>query len=360
VLSTAYLFGGEPYKGYIVKPGVGLQPFPVDGARLLGINAAASKIVYEKDGLHLFDLRTGTPVMLLSKDRPASNFRMSHDGRRLLFLEGKQVHLLDTGTLAERVVAEHPDSITNAVISGNGRVAFAVTGAGGLLRINLDDGAVSEWIGRTPYLDPAFATPIPGLATTLNGSALSDSVLEGTPPFNPYLGNLTMWMGERKMPVIRLTPGSVTFLFPWDASGLVRILAEVPGRNTPFDFPAVETTITERIPRAGALARQDWTQTYVGPVKTGEVIHVYAIGFGPVLPEVPDGAAAPSQEPLAHITNPFTCSNAEILYAGLAPGTIERVYQIDIRIGATAGYQQFVCKLGDAMPFVFLTLNVVP
>ena len=87
---------------------------------------------------------------------------------------------------------------------------------------------------------------------------------------------------------------------------------------------------------------------------------MFASGFGPVSPEVTPGAAAPAAEPLARITQTFTCSNCEILYAGLAPYAVERTYQIDMRIGPTPGYQKFVCSLGGDTPFVFLTLNVVP
>jgi len=82
--------------------------------------------------------------------------------------------------------------------------------------------------------------------------------------------------------------------------------------------------------------------------------------LGPVSPEVPDGAAAPSAEPFSRITQSLTCSNAEILYAGLAPGTVERAYQIDLRIGPTPGYQQFKCSLGGSPLFIFLSLNVLP
>jgi len=96
----------------------------------------------------------------------------------------------------------------------------------------------------------------------------------------------------------------------------------------------------------------------VGPINTGEIIHVYAINFGPVFPVVADGTAAPSAEPFSRITQTFTCSNAEIFYAGLAPGAVERVYQIDMRIGPAAGYQKFSCSLGG-VEFVFLTLNIV-
>jgi uncharacterized protein (TIGR03437 family) len=169
-----------------------------------------------------------------------------------------------------------------------------------------------------------------------------------------------MRIGERKAPVVRLEPTSVRILIPWDIAGTVRIVAEVPGDNTPFDFPGLEVGVANPRPQTGAIGRQDWTQTYSGPVNTGEIIHVFAVGLGPVSPEVPDGAAGPFVEPFARLTQRLSCANAEILYAGLAPGTVERVFQVDLRIGPTAGYQQFKCTLGDSAPFVFLTLNVVP
>ena len=228
----------------------------------------------------------------------------------------------------------------------------------------MDDGSQIELIGHTPYLNPFGGYVVPGLTTTLTGSGLSDSVINGTVPLNAWLGNVTMWIGDRKVPMVQLAPGSVSFIVPWDiqpVNGSIRMLAEAPGDHTPFYFPEAEAFIfPDPAPRAGAILRQDWTQTFVGPINTGEIIHVYAIGFGPVSPEVPDGAAAPSAEPFSRITQPLTCSNAEILYAGLAPGAVERVYQIDIRIGPTAGYQKFTCSLGGATPFLFLTLNIVP
>ena len=184
--------------------------------------------------------------------------------------------------------------------------------------------------------------------------------LYGTVPFNDFLGNVTMWIGDRKVPMTQLTPNSVSFTVPWDVqteNGSIRMLAEAAGENTPFYFPEAEASLPPppNFPQAGVILRKDWSLTYVGPINTGEIIHVYAAGFGAVSPVVPDGAAAPSMEPLSRITQTFTCSNAEILYAGLAPDAVERVYQIDIRIGPTAGYQKFNCNLG-AQAFTFLAL----
>ena len=350
--------------GYLVKPGSDPAPFPVQDGLPLMIDSSASKVVYRKQGLRLLDLPTLQSTLLVLEDQPVAGLTMSDDAGRLLFLRDGQAHLVDTAAGAERVLTDDPAKITATTISGDGKFVYAVTGAGRLLKINADNGAVTELIGRTPYLAPYPSFVYPGLAATLYGSALSDTVIQGAPPYNPYLGNVTMWIGERKVPLIRLEPTSVRFLVPWDilpASGSVRVLAEAPGEHTPFYFPEADTPVrVDPFPRAGPIARQNWQQTYVGPVNTGEIIHVFAIGFGPVSPEVPDGAAAPSAEPLSRITRTFTCSNAEILYAGLAPYYVERVYQIDMRIGPTPGYQKFICSLGDSGPFTFLTLNVVP
>jgi len=287
---------------------------------------------------------------------------MSDDARRLIYIGAGQLHVLDTTSLADRALTSDPDQITGAALSGDGKVVYTVTGTGRLLKINADDATQIELIGHTPYLAPFNSILFPGFTATLYGSGLSSSVINGTVPLTAYLGNVTMWIGERKVPMIQLTPGSVTFLPPWDiapAGGPIRMLAEAPGDHTPFYYPEAETTVAPSAPQAGAVARQDWSQTYSGPVNTGEIIHVFAAGFGPVSPEVPAGAAAPAIEPLSRLTQSLTCSNAEILYAGLAPFAVERTYQIDIRIGPTAGYQKFLCSLGGGPAFNFLTLNVV-
>ena len=223
---------------------------------------------------------------------------------------------------------------------------------GVLSLFNLTDLLILDWL-IVCRLKPRWAT--------LPGTALSDTTIDATLPLKPWLGNVTMWIGERKVPMVQLTPTSVSFIVPWDlpSSAPIRMLAEAAGDNTPFYFPETETSLYPNAgPRAGAIYRQDWTPTFVGPIHTGEIIHVFATGFGPVAPDVPEGAAAPSAEPYARLTSPLTCSNAEVLYAGLAPFAVERIYQIDLRIGPTPGYQKFTCTQAPADPFLFLTLDI--
>lgn len=354
--------GDNNNSGYLLKPGAAPQPFPVSGGLPMIIDAAASKVVYQRQGaVYLLDLATLASTLLVPAGQPAFGFRLSDDARRLIYIGNAQVHVLDVPTLTDRTLTADAAKITEAALSSDGKFVFAVTGVGRLLKISAGDGTQTELIGHTPYLAPYNPSVTAGLTTILKGSGLSDAVYNGTVPLKQYLGNVTMWIGEVKVPMIQLTPTSVTFLPPWDIApngAAIRMLAEAPGDHTPFYFPEAEGTVTA-VPQAGAIARQDWSQTYVGPINTGEIIHVFAIGFGPVSPEVPPGAAAPAAEPYARLTQPLTCSNSDILYAGLAPFAVERVYQLDIRIGPNAGYQKFTCTLGSGAPFIFLTLNIV-
>ena len=359
VIAISDGFGG-PSIGYVVKPGAPPQPFPVAGALPLLIDASGTKVVYQNQGYWLLDLTTQQSTRLLGAEPQPAGLSLSDDGRLLEYLREGQVHVLDTGSGADRMLTADGAGITEAALSADGSVAWAVTGVGRLLRIRTGDGSQTEIIGRTPYLQPQAVAIVPGMTAQLVGSGLSDSTLNGTPPLQPFLGPVTMWIGERKVPLVQVTPTSVAFIVPWDISGPIRMLAETPGERTPFYYPEVETVVGATLfPVAGPIARQDWTRTFSGPVNTGEIIHVFALGFGPVSPEVPEGAAAPSAEPFARVTQPLGCSNAEVLYAGLAPYAVERIYQIDLRIGPVAGYQKFTCTLGAGAPFVFLTLNVV-
>jgi enamine deaminase RidA (YjgF/YER057c/UK114 family) len=75
------------------------------------------------------------------------------------------------------------------------------------------------------------------------------------------------------------------------------------------------------------------------PARSGEIIHLYASGLGPVTPQLPDGAVAPAS-PLSRTVNPVTCGAMgasgsmiplAVLFAGLAPGQTG-VFQLDVEL----------------------------
>ena len=140
--------------GYLLRTGA--EPEPFTQGLPLAIDSAAAHILMERqDGLSLLDLGSGRATLLVASDQPASGFAMSDDARRLMYLGEGQVHVLDTSTLADRTLTGDTWKISDATLSGDGKVAFAVTGQGRLLRIDVDSGTAVEWIGHTPYLSPA-------------------------------------------------------------------------------------------------------------------------------------------------------------------------------------------------------------
>jgi enamine deaminase RidA (YjgF/YER057c/UK114 family) len=94
-------------------------------------------------------------------------------------------------------------------------------------------------------------------------------------------------------------------------------------------------------PKLLSSAHQDFSGPVTSdkPARSGEIIHLYASGFGPVMPPVPDGAAAPAS-PLSRTLSPVTCGALDasgnttpltVLFAGLAPG-MAGTYQLDAQL----------------------------
>jgi uncharacterized protein (TIGR03437 family) len=85
---------------------------------------------------------------------------------------------------------------------------------------------------------------------------------------------------------------------------------------------------------AAALNQDGSVNTTANPVKRGDVIVVFGTGEGALDPAPADGAvsAAPLPKPLADITVRIGNANAEILYAGPAPGLVSGVLQINARV----------------------------
>jgi uncharacterized protein (TIGR03437 family) len=75
------------------------------------------------------------------------------------------------------------------------------------------------------------------------------------------------------------------------------------------------------------------------PAKAGDILTLYATGLGPTNPAVATGnvaapVLAPITTPITVMIGSVTLSTADVLYAGLSPGSISGLYQINIRVPA--------------------------
>ena len=210
----------------------------------------------------------------------------------------------------------------HSVVSGDGLVAYAVTGGGRLLRIDVTSGTSTELAPDPPFLGAAYrgippATTIAaaGSVMSLAGSGLSRTrqlTFCGQPvPFQIQTVNLEL----------------VQFQVPWDApEGPCQVVVQ---NDSPFEhglnlevrkldpqFVGYPTAFLEHQGFAGPV-------TEGSPTHPGETIVAYMTGLGPV--------GASGQLTMPGFACRFDGVPGTVSYAGLAPG-YTGFYQVNVPV----------------------------
>lgn len=322
---------------------------------------AASTIVYQTVGsptasLELIRPGDNDPRPLVTAAEGATNPVLSADGRRVLFLSRanwsggrneagrRQAWIVSTESGQIQPVTNEEAGIAEATLSASGQAAWAITFAGSLLHIDLNGGIAREIIPRTTVIDrDALDFPLRAAAGSLariTGRGLTASLTAAGRSNSPA-------------PILAVSPTEILFQVPWDWSGPIE-LSTPPSPTSPFEQIASRTAEVQAahpaiLLNAGGfpiIAHDDFhgLVSEDDPARPGEILHFYVSGLGPVSPPVETGRVTPSS-PLSPTTLrvfafwagelqsnfPF---RAEVLFAGLAPGTIG-VYQVSIRVPDT-------------------------
>ena len=247
---------------------------------------------------------------------------------------------MDLRSNTSRRVTSAPEGVTMAALSGNGSVVWFETTLGRVVQLDVETGPERERIGPTP----AFTTTDPLYVAAGQPVTLSASVRAGDA--------VGVALDGEPVPVLRVDRGSITIQIPWDAEtvdishlGLTtRGVNDWQGATVPTYVsllrPAFEVRQLSNDEMSAVAAHQSFEALVSAdnPAKRGEIIHLYAKGLGQVDPPVATGQPAPSS-PLSRITLPMSCSfeqpgesiPVEVLFAGLAPGTVG-YYQVSLRI----------------------------
>lgn len=269
---------------------------------------------------------------------------LSHDGRRALFLTNDprdnsgtltppQTFVVDIDGTSLRRLTDDPCGIQKAILSGNGRVAYALSRSGRLLRIDVDSGVQTELL---PPSIQVFTSPRLAAGSRVDIEAFDD------PAFGISLGG-------QALPVNRRSPGRFSFVVPSDLAGqMLRLRAESSLPAGPFKPQLLDTDsyvftrladsllLPEEYGGPGAygfrfsLAYDEGYNRLITPFEpapAGSVVNVLATGLGPVEP-----ATGALTEPLScRWFQPAAGVPISLLSAGLHPSE-PGVYELRFRI----------------------------
>jgi uncharacterized protein (TIGR03437 family) len=318
------------------------------------ISADGRKIVYQTaNGLALYDRGASAEITLATT--PVTSVTMSDDAATVAFVRITDAQVWLASPL--RRLTNEADGITEVTLSGDGRLAFAATNGGRLLRIDVAGGTVTELIPRTPWIT-SFPTPlVPGSLYRLAGKNLT--------PAQVRIAGLDA-------PVQAAAADQVWFQAPWETPVQDSASVALVSGTSPLESPPSTVAVVERAPGnfttdlSFLAVHQDWSGlvTADSPAAGGEVIAVYLNGLGPVTPRVATGAVGPV--PPAAITGPLRCqfwdggpNDGQIFFAGLAPGMLG-VYQVSVQVpvGLRLTPVSLSCDFGQDTTAVFGLLPI--
>ena len=198
--------------------------------------------------------------------------------------------------------------------------------------------------------------------------------------FPTELGCIAVEVGGQRVPVLFAGPTQINAQMPAGAapgnSNVTVVLN--PGKpnetrsdaspvtvlaNAPSFFAFNGTSIAARHPDF-SIAADPAVVPGGRAVKPGDVVLLYATGLGPTNPvyqagEVPT-AIAPTREAVTVTVAGTTLTPADVLYAGVSPGSISGLYQVNVRIPASTadGNIPVVLRIGGQSTQATATIPV--
>ncbi|HYM13587.1 MAG TPA: hypothetical protein VEU62_22795 [Bryobacterales bacterium] len=328
------------------------------------INDQGTWLVYETQvtsELRSVDLASGRDTLLATGSPDPYQPFLRNDGRVVSYLASpdrvapKQVFVINSDGTGRRQLTQLAEGASEAVLSGDGSVAYAVSGAGRLLRIDVAAGAAQEIIPRTPVIHYVAGAPVPGSLNWIYGTGLSEKSALGQPPLPTSLGDLQVTLGGAPLPLLLVSPGEIRYQIPFEAPLTDAVLAVSPSAS-PFEQAPMHLSLSAQMARTVQFGREvplipgattldvvahqnfDSLVDSSNEAQPGEIVHAYMTGLGAVNPPVATGQPSPANPP-ASVVGPFACGYlyegasfpARLWFAGLAAGMIG-IYQVSVQV----------------------------
>ncbi|MGD0295930.1 MAG: SBBP repeat-containing protein [Bryobacteraceae bacterium] len=195
----------------------------------------------------------------------------------------------------------------------------------------------------------AEGTVAPGEVVTLRGKGIGPqtgvNAQAGPNGFPTSLAGVQVLFGNQPAPLLYVQSEQINVVVPWDAG----MNLFNPGTSVQVNYNGASGTGAANLSQASpgiflanvstqlaAVTNADGTPNSPNnPARLGTVVTFYGTGGGTMNPPGVDGAVWPSS-PLAQFTLPVSVQinqvNADVTYAGSAPGLVSGIFQINVQI----------------------------
>ncbi len=277
---------------------------------------------------------------------------------------------LDSGAVAASFSNGDPSVPLSPLGAGQWSATWVPSNAAASAGITLQGVSESGLSGGGTWVGPVIAstaTPIvsnggivnaasgapviaPGAFISIYGENLAGgTAVDSATPFPNSLGSTQVFLGGESLPLYFTAGKQIDAIVPYDiAPDSSQALVVQTGNALSTPVPVTVATAAPGVftqnqsgSGPGAILGQPpggvgALNTASNPATAGDALLIFCTGLGPVTPAVPAGTPA-SLSTLSHTDNPVTVTiggqNAQVLFAGLAPGYVG-LYQVNVIVPA--------------------------
>ena len=251
-----------------------------------------------------------------------------------------------------------------SLISGNYTGRINITTSGALLNtlsltipltVTNPSTSSSPEISASGILNGANYKPgplAPGEVITIFGTGIGPAALVGAQltsagTVSKFIGNTRVLFDGVAAPLLYVSANQTSAIAPYFLSNRATTNVEVEyigvrsnavPMATTASSPAIFTLNAAGTDGAAALNEDGSVNSADKPAKKGGIIVLYATGEGQTDPDGADGqlGASPLPKPLLPIKVSIDGKDAEVLYAGAAPGLVAGAMQVNVRVPANS------------------------
>ena len=228
-------------------------------------------------------------------------------------------------------------TLTTAVNAGSFQAPFSSNAMVTIKGLGFQVGSRTRTVGLGDIVNNSFPTVLSCVSVQVTGPGVPQPVLLPISYVQTDQINAQMPVFSGTGPVmltVIINPGMPNQF----SSDLATLNALQPFAPAFFLF-GTSTSIATLLAGTGTIIANPAVVPGARPAHPGEIISLFGTGFGNTSPSVPAGQL---DSGIANLTNSITVmigsvtlSSSDVLYAGLSPGSISGLYQINVRVPAS-------------------------